>query len=218
MNKVRRLKREVGVESPRHLTGRVLSKEKGSWVVEMDGSETLCRQAVSCLVLPAIDDKALIALTGTEAWILAILERSQGRSVELDVGRDMSVGSEDSSLTLSSGKDLTMHCDGDMRLSARTTRLESGKVDVVSPVFGFLGDALEATFQKVSFIAQGLDSCFGSVRTRMRSSFREIEGVDQVRSKEIDYRADRNMTLRAENFFGKAKRLLRMDGKQIHMG
>ena len=218
MSQVRHLKREVGVAFPTHLTGRVVSKEDETWRVDVDGSERLCRQAVSCLVLPSIDDEVLIAQTGSDSWILAILERTQGRSVDLDVGRDMSVGSLGSSLALSSDKDLSLHCEGALNVSSQTTRLESGRVDVVSPQFGFFGNALEATFQKVSFFAQGLDCCLGNVRTRMRSCFREVEGVDQVRSKEIDYRADRNLTLRSENFFGKAKRLLRMDGKQIHMG
>ena len=45
-----------------------------------------------------------------------------------------------------------------------------------------------------------------------------VDGLDQVRSTHIDYRADQTLQLQAENLIANATNLVKVDGEQIHLG
>ena len=47
---------------------------------------------------------------------------------------------------------------------------------------------------------------------------RVVEECDYLRSGEVDYRADKNMSLRGDNTMVTAKELVKVDGGQIHLG
>lgn len=82
------------------------------------------------------------------------------------------------------------------------------------------GVGREATwsFGRIKLIGELIESFAERVIQFSRWSQRTVDGIDQVRASQIDYRADQTMQLQAENLVANATKLVKADGDQIHLG
>ena len=63
-----------------------------------------------------------------------------------------------------------------------------------------------------------VDTVMERISQKVKRSYRLVEECDYLRSGEVDYRADKNMSLHGDNTMVTAKELVKVDGGQIHLG
>ena len=171
-------------------------------VIGVDGTGVLLRtargdrqavRATSCLVAPVVGDEALVVtLPDGRLFVLAILAR-EGDAVELKVEGPLRVASKT------------------LDLDAETGTMRFGQLAVLASTVLAHADAARVAVKVV-------DSFCDRVSQTMKRCFRNVEETDQLRAGRLDYRTEKEMTLRAENVLASARALVKIDGEQIHIG
>lgn len=175
------------------------------------GADTLtAMRAQSCLVQPQEGDiVACIQADAGIGYITAVLERPSG-----------------SPLTLTLPPGTLIHCEGGalelradaLALRARALSVEGEQAHLsVEQVVG-VGRRASWSFGTVKFTAELLEVFAERVLQFSRWSQRMVDGPDQVRARQIDYRAEQTLQLQAQTLIANADKLLKADGEQIHLG
>jgi hypothetical protein len=197
---------------------RLIGQSGEVWEVDAEGLRLKATAARSCLLEPQLGDRALVLISGSQCWILAVLERPEESGSRLrfpgDLGIDLPGGS------------LNLRSSGSMNLSSA----ESVKIE--TPVYTLSARVAEHFVHGVSWVGRKLASTFDSIRTIGRNmetvaktrrdhsdySIRSVEKVDKVTSGQIDYRAEENFAIRGKNIVARGRELAKVDAKQIQLG
>lgn len=199
----------------RQVTAVVTAVADDRFVVRTRTRGLTARRAASCLVLPEPGDKVVLALSEDAAYVLAVLERGEAPfrlriegDGELDVRGKLSVKADES-----------------VAVASPDVSLLSGRLDVRAVDAGLalerlsmFGRYLQGEIEKVKLLGDTFDTVFERVSQRMRRSFRTVTELEQVRTENLDMRARRTMNLHGENTVVTAKKLVKLDGDQIHVG
>jgi len=196
----------------------VVQRQGDAWLLQGAGSRLLARQATSCLVTPVQGDRVLVATCGDEAWVLAVLEREAGAPVAFEVEGDLSIGSARGKVSVAGQDGLNLASAGPIAMESPSFYLTTRLAEAVTERLSWVGDRLDARFDGVRFVGRLFDGIVERFSRKARRSYRSIEEVDQVRSGQIDYRADSSLTLKGQNVLAKARELAKIDGGQIHLG
>ena len=202
--------------APMHGVARVLhvDEDGACRIADVGGSgEQQARRAVSCLVMPQAGDTVWLAGDLSHGlYVTAVLERDPhcadgpGRVM---LPADAHVESANGRMTLQAE---SLKLDGhELAVQARSAAVAVDKIT---------GIGREATwsFQRVKLIADAVETFTDRLLQFAGWSQRTVSGVDQVRARHIDYRADEMMQLQAQNLVANAASLVKLDGEQIHMG
>lgn len=193
-------------------TARVLAVDQsGRQCVLQVGDQTwTARRAASCLVLPRVGD--LVAHVGTEAGashVTAVLERAAGVPLTLCLPAGSVIAAQDGALTLQADA---------LTLAARSFHLEAEQAQLNVEQVNAVGRKASWSYSAVKVTTELLESFAERVLQFARWSQRMIDGPDQVRSRQIDYRAEQILQLQAHTVIANADKLFKADGEQIHIG
>lgn len=205
-------------DSGEQVVAEVKGRSDTGWLVIGPDLKAIAKQASSCLLAPEPGDRVLLFLLAGECWILAILERKGSQALTVSTDRDLVFRSIGGSVEVDGAKGVNVQSKSSISMDSPSFRLSSRIAEVVIEKLSWLGHQLDAHVDGVCYVGRLFESVVGRFSRRSRSSFREVEEIDQVRSKHVDYRADGNMSLRGRNVIAKAKDLVKVDGDQIHMG
>jgi hypothetical protein len=171
-------------------------------VVRVDGADVVLRtergerraiKATSCLVAPVVGDEVLVAtVTDGRAFVLAILTRA-GAAVELKV-------------------------DGPLRIVSTSLDLDAEKGTMRFGQLAVLASSVLAHADSARIAVKAVDTFCDRLSQTVKRCFRKVEELDQLRAARLDYRTEKEMTLRAENILAGARALVKVDGEQIHIG
>ncbi|MFH1135204.1 MAG: DUF3540 domain-containing protein [Pseudomonadota bacterium] len=199
------LAKKIMFSAPTIVQGRVAARRKGAFMVDTEAGSFETVPALSCLIEPAPGDLVLIsAQPGDKSHILAILE-GDGRPRP----RTRMVFPEGLDLTAPRGK-ISIKAE-ELELQARQGRAEF-------EWFAFLGKTLSCRFEKIKSIGYALDAIFHRAVSRVNSSFRYIEGHEDVQAGSMRTLVDGTMTVRTENTVHSAEGQIKFDAEQIHLG
>lgn len=197
-------------------TATLVARDGDAFVVATPLGELRARRAKSCLVAPDPGDRVLLATSdGGESWLLAVLE-----------GPSPTVVHADGDLAIRAGGrlDLTAH-DTVGVVAGDSVAVTTGRanVKVVDAHVAFerltsVGLELLTDVERIKTFATSFDGVFDRLSQRMKRSFRRIEQIDHVKAGHIDYAADATMSLRGDHAVVTAERLVKIDGKQVHLG
>jgi hypothetical protein len=176
-------------------------------------------RAVSCLVEPTEGDIVLLATEQSgKAYVLAVLERHA-------VGKTRIVAEGDLEFKLAGGRFSVAARDGIGFTSSKDVKFVSAELNVnaVQGNFAFqrataVGKYLQTEFERVKTFAISCDSVFQRWSQRVKNAYRRVEGTDQLRADQVDYRSRETMNLHGNNTVLTAKKLVKVDGEQIHVG
>jgi hypothetical protein len=199
---------------PLHGMGTVLAvaEESGLCTVATLQGELRARPAASCLLVPHAGDRVWLAGDLEQGiYVTAILERGDPASQQR--------------VCLPPNSTIEVR-QGALTLRADTLRLAAGQQLSVQAdaaalcVQKLTGVGREAvwSFGRIKVISELLESFAERLVQFSRWSQRTVDGMDQVRSRQIDYRADETLQLQAENLVANAANLVKLDGEQIHLG
>jgi len=187
-----------------------LAQEEGWCTVETPQGALKVRRAVSCFLAPQAGDR--VWLSGDLAqglYVTAILERSGSGPQRVCLPPDSSIEVERGSLTL--------RADG-LRLAAGQLSVQADDAALCVKKLTGVGREAVWSFGSIKVISDLLESFADRLIQFSRWSQRTVDGMDQVRSRQIDWRADQTMQLAAENLIADAGNLVKVDGEQIHLG
>ena len=181
--------------------GRVIAAQGGVFGVKGDGGTFRAERAVSCLVEPRVGDRVLVHAAEDTTYILAVLARPEPSTVRLLVEGDAELAAT-----------------GTLKLRAPALDVRAFEGAVFIERLSYWGARAQALLGKVSLSAESVDSVVDRISERVRYAFRKVGELDQLRARRVDYRAEEDMSLRAENAVVLTRKLAKIDGKQIHIG
>jgi hypothetical protein len=110
-------------------------------------------------------------------------------------------------------------------ISSGTTSLVSNQVEVRARTASVLVEGLElfggwmrTEVDKVKVLAQSLDQVVDRFSQRAKRSYREVSDFDQVKAGSSHHRVEKTMRMHAGDVAMTADGIVKMDGKQIHVG
>jgi len=193
-------------------TAEVLAQQEQAWLVGASWGQLRVACAASCLLQPAVGDQVLIGgELPDKMFVLAVLHRPTPAPFchRLGEGVDLRVESP-GKLSVQATQQVQLHSD-EVSLIGRSGRLLLGKLQAVSRDMSFsfgaarvVGDTVETTLSRLS--------------QWLGHSRRNVKGLDQTRSGDIDCRADQTLVLHGKQLLASADKLARLDGDQVHIG
>ncbi len=167
-------------------------------------------RARSCLVQPQSGDVVALMEGEEDAiYITAVLERPSAEPLILKLPPGTVIHAE--------GGTLELRADT-LALRSRALSVESEQAHLnVEQVVG-VGQRASWSFGAVKLTAELMESFVERLVQFSRWSQRMVDGPDQVRARQIDYRAEQTMQLQAQALIANADKLFKADSDQIHLG
>lgn len=183
----------------------------GGYVLDAGYAAQHAWRASSCLVLPEVGDTvAWLATADGAAFITHVLRRGDGEArftVTLPPG----------AVIEAAGGPLELRADA-LALHARAISVEGEQAHLAVEQVTAVGRKATWSFGVVRLTAELVESFAERLLQFSRWSQRLVDGPDQVRSRQIDWRAEQTLQLQAEVVITNADKLLKADGEQIHLG
>jgi hypothetical protein len=199
--------------------GTVMECRSDGIRVSSDEGELLAKRAISCLIEPVIGDHVLVAGDlNEEVFVIAVLERLDASPLTIAVDGDLTLGVPRGRLCIAAGKGIDLVTASDMTLTGSELTVRAPKGHVFLDHLTYLGSKVFAQAQAVKLVGELFDAVFDRISHKVKRSYKVVEELDHVRSGQIDYRAEKNMSLKAQNALITAEELIKMDGDQIHLG
>jgi hypothetical protein len=187
------------------LVGRIVCLSGTEFLVELESGRTRAQRAVSCLVAPEPGDRVLVGgASEEELFILAILQRNGERPKRITSEGDLVLELDSGSFTVAAREGIALHSPQTVGVTAARVEVQAGQARLVVGKAQVIGEAIDAIWERLT--------------QRVKTSFRRVDGLDQVRSGAVDYSADGMMRLHAENTMVTAKGLVKTDAAQVHIG
>lgn len=206
-------------DSSVHTSGEVLSVDARRLRVQtaLGPIDALC--AASCLLQPEPGDKVLVSGASVEeCYVIAVLERAGSTPQNLQFSGDTLLSVQGGSLKLSSDERVDINAGTAVSVSANEMQMRASKAKLLFGELSAIGRAWNGTLGQLQLVGEALDSIFQRVTQHAKTSLRTVEETDQVRSGDIDYRAESNLHVQGKNTLVTARELVKINGSQVHVG
>ena len=180
--------------------------EDGSFLI---GAGVRARTAASCLVSPAQGDRVLVAQSGQETFVLAVLERARADApLPLLAGSDARI--EAGTLAIEAKRELD--------LVAPKITLTAPALSLVGKALSFIADAVTEVFGQVRTSAQTVDMAADRIATRAHDRSTVIAGTETEQLGMLVQTVEGTASQRSFSTIIVAEEDVRMDGKRITSG
>lgn len=189
-------------------------------LVDDEGRVAPALRAVSCLVEPIIGDRVLFCHSTEANYVLAVLARPQegasGKKVSLDGDVTFEVPNGKFNITAKDG--IHLASPEDLSLIAKRVGLSGETLASVFQKIDLMADSAQANLSDIKFFSKRIRS---KVETAMQHFTRrqvKVDSLDSVEAGTIQQTAREMFSLKSVFAFVKAKKNVKIDGKQIFMG
>jgi len=202
-----------------HAVGEVESKSGDAFTVDTGDGRVDALRAVSCLVEPDVGDRVMVAgPEDGELYVTAILARPGGQPLHLKLSGDVAVGVSKGQLPLAADEGLHLVSAKDLSVTSSELRVRAEQSHLMMDRIIHIGSRLLSHARRVKLVSDVIDTFAERLSQRVKRSYRFIDEMDYTRAKEIDQAAEGNINIRGENTLTTARRLVKIDGEQIHVG
>ncbi|MCJ8518576.1 hypothetical protein ABID21_001453 [Pseudorhizobium tarimense] len=173
-------------------------------IVETDAGDSLVvRQAASCLLAPAIGDRVLLHVEGSDGFILAVLERQAPCAAEVSVP---------------GAADMVLRAPGRIDIDAGALGLKARRLDILAGAVLQAGESLTSHFRRISETV--VDKIVGArtVTTTAQSRTTAVKEVDVLEAGTLVQTIASVATQNSEIALITAKRDVRLDGERVSVG
>ena len=204
---------------PTQMEGTVTTCRAEGILVSTDEGEFLAKRAFSCLIEPVPGDRVLVAGdAGTDVYVIAVLERTSAAAATIRVEGDLNLGAPSGRIGIVSAKGIDLATASLMTVTASELTVKAPKGNVFLDHLTYLGSRVFAHAKAFKLAGEVFEAVLDRISHKVKRSYKVVEEIDQVRSSQIDYRADKNMSMRGQNTLISADELVKVDGDQIHLG
>ena len=199
--------------------GIVTGCESDGVTIDSEYGELFARRAVSCLVEPVVGDRVLVAGDlNADLFVIAVLEQGDASTTRISVEGDLHLGVPNGRFSIVSAQGVDLVSAGDISLISAELTIRSDKGHIFLDQLSYVGRRVLAQADVLKFVVGIFDTIAERISQKVKRSYRIVEEIDQVRSNQIDYRAEKNMSLKAQNALVTADELVKIEGDQIHLG
>lgn len=198
--------------------GTVVRREAGAVSVQTARGVITARRAAGCLLDPAPGDAVLVATSSEEAWVVVVLDRDPERSTEIAVEGDLRLRS-------SRGKVAVVGQEGVDVISAGTTRILSNQLEVRGVTANVMIEGIDVVggwvrteVDRARLVAKSLEQVLDRFSQRVRRSYRRVEDIDHLQAGTVHHRVEKTLRVHAHDAAVTADGIVKLDGKQIHVG
>lgn len=198
--------------------GRVLLTDGSRSVVRTNAGDVQALRAESCLVEPAPRDRVLLARSGQEAFILAVLVRDKVGPLRVTTDDAIEIVSRRGSVSLLGAADVQLVAGRTASVVAPELAVQAARASVHVDELSVVGKIASFSAEVLKTAAERVERTAGRLVERLGRSYRFIEETESVHAGEIDMRTESTLSLRAEHAVLLARKIVKVDGTQIHMG
>ena len=202
-------------------TATIKSMIDGKFVLLDDsGRIKHATKAMSCLVEPQIGDQVLVVHTTMSSYVLMILTRchdnSSASAISLD--GDVSLSLPNGKLDINAKEGIHLGTPQDLSIIASRFGISGKKMAAAFEKIDLLGSSVEAHLSDVKLFSKRLRSKVEIAMQRFVTRQTNVDSLDSVNAGTIQHTARELLTLKSVFTFMKAKKNVKIDGKQIFMG
>ncbi|HJL15503.1 MAG TPA: DUF3540 domain-containing protein [Sandaracinaceae bacterium LLY-WYZ-13_1] len=194
----------------RAVTDRVIAVERGD-------ETAVARRAASCLLAPRHGDRVLCAEVEGVAYVLAVLERD-AEGTEVEVEGDLAIRSTAGSVEVDAAGDLELGAGRGARLRAQAMEIAAEDGRWVGRELRLLGEQLTLGATRIRQVSSFAERVADSLKETFGRSYRDVEDGEHVRAGSVTYSLRHMLRYHAETAVMSAKKLIKLDGEQIHLG
>jgi hypothetical protein len=207
------------IEEPAPRSGTRAGEDASTFRVLSRSTAVDARPAASCLLEPRSGDRVLVSRRGTEAFILAVLERETTSTTTLKLGLDVALSVDASQrLKVEGAREIHLHATDVLEARARDVRVQADATRLISRAVEVIGGSLDTSFDRVVSLSRAVETVADEVIARAKRSLRFISELDSTRARVIETRAEGPISIHGENTIVTARKLAKIDSDQIHIG
>jgi hypothetical protein len=211
--------RRIHPEAPQQDVGSVVSTAERALQVAVAGVTHEARRAASCLLEPEVGDLVLVTLVpGRGCYVLAVLERQDTGHARLVHEGDLELQLPTGRLSMTAAQGMSVVSGKEVSCVTSSVRLHAAEADLFLERTSFLGRLARVEVESLKMLGRFFDSVIERLSQRVQRSYRKIEGMEQVRAEQLDYVAEKNVSVRGHNTLVTAEQLVKLDGEQVHLG
>jgi hypothetical protein len=166
------------------------------------GKPMTARRAASCLIAPLVGDTVLVAKSGTDGHVIAVLDRSS---------------SQEAILSVPTAQSLTIAQE---RIALRTSEI-TADTETLTVRFGtarFLGKIISGITDSLELAAKTMKRVAGHDMSQANTSVRIVESVDTLQAGNIAHQATDILSLKSSATVIDASTDVRVNGERISLG
>ncbi|OZI35306.1 hypothetical protein CEG14_09390 [Bordetella genomosp. 1] len=200
-----------GAGQPVHALGEVAMVVGPEYVVRTDTRQWRCRRAASCLLAPVPGDEVLVSGPDEDrVYIIAVTLQTDPSVARLQVEGELVLGAR-AGITLDSAAAL--------RLQARERlELQAPVADCAVDTLSYRGKEARLTVGQVRLTGRIYELVVDKLVQMARNALRLTEETDQTRVGVLDMEARQTARLHGTYNVVTGEELVKVDGRQIHMG
>lgn len=186
--------------------------------VDAYGRTAKARKAASCLLVPAVQDVVLLVAAGERVFILSVLERGDADTSTISLEGDVCMSIPDGAFRVAAKAGVALETPETLLLSADRMDLTGHALNAAFENIQLVGEAVEAGLLHIKLFSKRMESKVESAVMHFVSRHAKVTGLDSLKAGNIRQTAENLLSLRSAFSFFKAKKNVKIDGKQILMG
>lgn len=201
-------------------TGTVVRTAEGGTyrILLREGEEMTARRADGCHLDPSPGD--LVALgwfPGEGLFVLAVLLRSRSGPAPLSFPSGVSFSVSEGPCTVDSPAGMVVKTQ-EFALVGEKVEMTFGRGRIAFRSLELLGVTLSFAADAMDFVSRIIKTSAGKILTRARTSVRETEAFDFVKSGQSVVETESLFSVRAKSALIHARDLVKVDSENIHLG
>ncbi len=197
----------------------VVERVDGRLVVSTVAGRHEAQRAVSCLVEPEPGDRVLVTLDAAgRCYVLAILEREAGVPQRVMLAGDTEFCAPAGRIGFAARDGLSLSSPQSIEITSNALQINANEGQFVVDRATYTGSLLRGCVASIKLAATSLDMVLDRFTQHVRQSLRRVDELEQLRARQIDHQAQDTLSLHGNNTMVTAGNLVKVDGKQIHVG
>ena len=209
------------VPEVRQTYGVVTAEGDATLSVRVGTHSIAVKRAASCLLEPKVGDQVLVAVTDRDqSFVLAVLAQAarETKGGVLSLDGDITLRANHGKIAVVAREAISLTSGSEVAISTPELTVQSLKTTFFSESLSYIGRKIETEVEKIKLVAQTLDSTIDRVSARLKRSYRTVEEIEHLKTKELDVVVEGNANLHSDNTIISADKLVKVDGEQIHLG
>ena len=152
------------------------------------------------------------------AFVTAVLERPGGGERRLDLPGDVALSAREGKVEISARDGVALRTPGEVTVTSAGLNLTAAVGRVMVQNVNMAGKVARATWDHVRLRAASADQSVDHLLSRFKLRSTRVEGLDRQRVGTLQQEVDGVHTAQSEYSVTRARKDVRMDGRQIIMG
>jgi len=200
-------------------SGTIESIDESAYRIQGHDGHYSAIRAFSCMVEPIEEDIVLFSIDESlQCHILSIIERPHSKTSNLTFPGDVTFNVSQGQLNVQGQHGLNIVSEQTISMVSEEYSLTTKKALFSVESLSAIGTKLISKIRHIQTIADSVETTADYLLQKLNNSFRQIEGVDQTRSRDMIYTVKNLFSMRSKQAAILAKKDIKMDAERIHMG